>query len=37
MHFSVIAISADANLYKAKRQGRNRVAGSAPAILSQVS
>jgi GGDEF domain-containing protein len=29
--------SADANLYKAKRQGRNRVAGSTPVPLSQVS
>jgi len=29
--------SADANLYKAKRQGRNRVTGSAPVPLSQVS
>jgi GGDEF domain-containing protein len=29
--------SADANLYEAKRQGRNRVAGSTPVPLSQVS
>ena len=29
--------SADVGLYEAKQQGRNRVAGSAPSILSQVS
>jgi two-component system chemotaxis family response regulator WspR len=28
---------ADAGLYEAKRQGRNRVARSAPLMLSQVS
>jgi diguanylate cyclase (GGDEF)-like protein len=28
--------AADANLYKAKRQGRNRVAGFIPTVLSQV-
>jgi diguanylate cyclase (GGDEF)-like protein len=29
--------SADAGLYEAKRQGRNRAAVAAPAVLSQVS
>jgi GGDEF domain-containing protein len=33
----VLTEAADASLYEAKRQGRNRVAQSAPATLSQVS